>query len=79
MAKKDSDAYIRWVRKTTLVIDDDQIRRAAEVLGTRGIKATIDRALEEAISRAARYEAFDQMTDGTLELHDADVMNGAWR
>jgi Arc/MetJ family transcription regulator len=68
------------MRKTTLVIDDDLLRGAQEALGTRGLKATVDRAFIEAIAMSARREALRQLRelDG-LELADESVMKDAWR
>jgi Arc/MetJ family transcription regulator len=68
------------VRKTSLVIDDDLIRRAGEILGTRGIKETIDRALEEVVVMNARREIIRrlQTMDG-LDLDNPEVMRSAWR
>lgn len=42
------------VRKTTLEIDDEKIARAQEILGTSGIKDTVD----EAIARVLRVAAW---------------------
>ena len=45
------------VRKTTLEIDDDKIARAQEILGTTGLKDTVD----EAIARVLRVGAVTQL------------------
>ena len=42
------------MHKTTLLIDDEVIEQAAEILGTSGIKQTIDAALLEVLRRYAR-------------------------
>jgi Arc/MetJ family transcription regulator len=47
------------MRKTTISVDDDLVARAGEALGTRGITETIDRALREAVARAARRDLVD--------------------
>jgi Arc/MetJ family transcription regulator len=72
--------YIVALRKTTLAIDDELIRQAAQVLGTHGIKQTVDAALHEAIERREREKFIARITsmDG-LDLDDKDVMAGAWR
>jgi Arc/MetJ family transcription regulator len=44
----------RAVRKTTLDLDVELLERAQQVLGTPGIKETIDRALEEVVVADAR-------------------------
>lgn len=68
------------MRKTSLVIDDDLIREAGEILGTRGIKETIDRALEEVVVMNARREIIRRLqTMEGLDLADPEVMRSAWR
>jgi Arc/MetJ family transcription regulator len=73
-------SYTRRVRKTTIEVDDELIARAGAVLGTRGLKATIHRALEEVVARQARLRLVDRLRamDG-LDLDDAEVMRQAWR
>jgi Arc/MetJ family transcription regulator len=68
------------VRKTTVAVDDDLIRQVEALLGTRGITATVDAALREVTSRAARRAAVDELVlrDG-IDLDDPEVMAGAWR
>jgi Arc/MetJ family transcription regulator len=68
------------MRKTTLVVDDALVERAQEILGTRGLKATVDRALLEVIELDARRRAVAQLhiMDG-LDLDREDVMAEAWR
>jgi Arc/MetJ family transcription regulator len=68
------------VRKTTLDVDDDLVDQAARILGTSGLKATVDRALREVIAREARERLIEQLKvmDG-LDLDKPDVMERAWR
>jgi Arc/MetJ family transcription regulator len=68
------------VRKTTLDVDDDLVDQAARILGTSGLKATVDRALSEVIAREARERLIEQLKvmDG-LDLDKPDVMEQAWR
>ena len=68
------------MRKTTLEFDEELFARAQLVLGTRGLKATVNRAFEEVLALDARRRAVDQLRqlDG-LDLDDAEVMAGAWR
>ena len=35
------------MHKTTLEVDEDLVAQASAILGTRGLKATVHRALEE--------------------------------
>jgi Arc/MetJ family transcription regulator len=68
------------MHRTTLEIDEDLLARASAILGTRGLKATVRRALEEVVAREARrrFAERPQARDG-LELDDPDVMARAWR
>lgn len=80
MAIASQQRYTSGVRKTTLVIDEDLVQQAQAALGTRGLKATVDRALHEAIAVAARRRAIEQLRTMTgLELDNPEVMAGAWR
>jgi hypothetical protein len=68
------------MHKTTLVIDDAKLRRVRKLLGTTGIKNTIDRALDEVIALDARRRLAEKLRnmDG-MDLHDPRVMAAAWR
>ena len=68
------------MRKTTLTVNEELVAQAGAVLGTRGLKATIDRALEEVVALAARRVAVQQLMEMRgLELDQPDVMAAAWR
>jgi Arc/MetJ family transcription regulator len=68
------------VRKTTLEVDERLFQRAREVLGTRGLKATVHRAFEEVLAADARRRAVQQLRDmDGLDLDRPDIMDGAWR
>ena len=66
--------------KTTIELDERLVAQAAEALGTRGLKATVQRALEEAVARRLRQELLEQLSrmEG-LDLDDPEVMARAWR
>lgn len=68
------------MHKTTLVIDDAKLERARELLGTRGIRDTIDKALDEVIALDMRRRFADRLRamDG-VDLDDTQVMDEAWR
>jgi Arc/MetJ family transcription regulator len=68
------------MRKTTLELDDDLFERARQVLGARGLKATVRRAFEEVVALDARQRAIRQLQemDG-LDLDRPEVMSRAWR
>jgi len=67
-------------RKTTLAIDDELIAEAASVLGTRGIKDTVDAALHAVLVAEARRRSVEQLKsiDG-LDLDNPAATAGAWR
>lgn len=68
------------MHKTTLVIDDKKLARVRRILGTKGIKETIDRALDEVVALAARRRALGRLRSlEGLDLDDPDVMDEAWR
>jgi hypothetical protein len=68
------------MHKTTLVLDEAKLRKARKVLGTKGIKDTIDRALDEVLALAARRRLVDRLRkmEG-MDLDDPRVMADAWR
>jgi Arc/MetJ family transcription regulator len=68
------------MRKTTLEVDEALFERAREILGTRGLKATVQRAFEEVLALHARRRALQQLqTMDGLDLDRPDVMADAWR
>lgn len=66
--------------KTTVVLDLAKLRRVRKLLGTAGIRDTLDRALDEVLALEARRRLVDKLrTMDGLDLDNADVMAGAWR
>jgi hypothetical protein len=57
-------------RKTTVDIDLDELRDAATLLGTRGIKQTLNTALREVNRRAALQHAAAHVRAGDLRTPD---------
>lgn len=64
--------------KTTVEIDVDELSKAEAVLGTRGIKDTVNGALREVNRRAALAEAADYVLAGKLHVPDERALAG-WR
>ena len=62
------------------MIDDELIASARRALGTKGIKDTIDCALQHAVALDAgrRFIARLEKMDG-VDLDNPDVMKQAWR
>jgi len=68
------------MHRTTIVIDQRKLSKARRLLGTKGIKDTVERALDEVIAFEARRLAVEQLrTLAGLDLDDPDVMASAWR
>lgn len=62
--------------KTALNIDREKVRRAAEVLGTKGTTETIDAALTDIIARAARLRFIERMR--SLDQAQIDAILNCW-
>lgn len=68
------------MRKTTLEVDEQLFEQARAVLGTRGLKATVQRAFEAVLALEARQRAIRQLeTMDGLDLDRPEVMAEAWR
>lgn len=52
------------MRRTSLEIDEEQLSRAQRVLGTKGVKDTIDRALDEVLRADLRRCLADRLRSG---------------
>lgn len=66
--------------KTLVDIDERLLSEAAEVLGTRTKKDTVNAALKDAVDRSLRRRHLERLTQGGLpDLSDPDVMAAAWR
>ena len=67
------------IRKTSLAIDDTLAGQAAIVLGTRSLRETVQRALEEVVARDLQLRHLERLERGEFELLDPQVMAEAWR
>lgn len=52
------------MRRTSLEIDENRLARARRALGTKGVKETIDRALEEVIRADLRRRLAQRIRSG---------------
>jgi len=52
------------MRRTSLEIDEELLARAQRVLGTRGVKDTIDRALDEILRADLRQRLAERIRTG---------------
>ena len=66
--------------KTTIDLDEALVQQASAILGTRGLKATVQRALEEVVARESRLRFVERLrTMRGLQLDDEELMTSAWR
>lgn len=81
MYRKALPYILSLMHKTTLLIDDKKIARVRKLLGTKGIRDTVEGALDEVIAIRARRRVIDQLR--TMEGLDEDVLQNvrkeAWR
>jgi Mg2+/Co2+ transporter CorC len=63
-------------RKTTLDLNEDLLMRAQGILGTRGIKETIDRALFEVLAADARRKTIERLQ--ALDVDADELRRQAW-
>jgi Arc/MetJ family transcription regulator len=80
MARRAAASHTGRVHRTTIVLDERKLARARKLLGTKGIKETVERALDEVIAGELRRRAFERLRkmEG-LELDDPEVVGRAWR
>ena len=66
--------------KTTLDVDDAKVEAAKQVLGTRTLRDTVDRALDSVIAADTRRRTIERLRrmEG-LDLDKPEVMDAAWR
>jgi Arc/MetJ family transcription regulator len=65
------------MNKATL--EYDRAKRDAPVLGTRGLKATVDAAFDDVLRRHAGRELVRMVQQGGAELANDEVESQAWR
>ena len=66
--------------KTLIDIDEEQLAAAKQALGTATKKDTVNAALAQAVSLAARRRDLLRLEAGGLpDLLDPDIMASAWR
>jgi Arc/MetJ family transcription regulator len=65
------------MRRTTLDLDEDMLAKAREILGTRGIKDTVDEALREIVRREAGRRLIAWYKENE-DLHNPEIMRRAW-
>jgi Arc/MetJ family transcription regulator len=69
--------YTRPMRRTTLDIDEDMLSRARDILGTRGVKDTVDEALREIVRQEAGKRLIAWFKENE-DLRNPEIMGRAW-
>jgi Arc/MetJ family transcription regulator len=77
MPLETTSCYTESVRRTTLEIDDDMLSQAREILGTRGVKDTVDEALREVLRMEAGRRLIEWLKENE-DLHNPEIMRHAW-
>lgn len=77
MARCWCNGYTLVMHKTTLEVDDAKLKRVRAILGTRGIKDTVDRALDQVLAGEARRRELERLRK--LSPAALDTMKKAWR
>jgi Arc/MetJ family transcription regulator len=66
-------------KTTTIRLNQDKVAMAAQILGTKGLKSTVDAALDEIVAKRAWSELKQMMVEGVIELSSEEVRKQAWR
>jgi Arc/MetJ family transcription regulator len=68
--------YPERMSKTSVEVDQDILRQAAAILGTRTLRETIDAALRDVVNAKRRLEVVALL--GEEGRFDFDAAEGAW-
>ncbi len=67
------------MKKTTIEFDEAKESRVEEALGTRGLKATVDRSFDTVLALKARLELVERLKDMKgLDLNRPEILDEAW-
>ena len=67
------------IRRTTIEIDDDLLSKAQEVLGTTGLKDTVDAALDEVVRAHLKRRLIERIRTGKGIDRSARVLRASKR
>ena len=68
------------LRKTSVEINEELLAAVKQLLATRTVKETIEKAFVEVLRAKARREEVEALsTMSGMDLADSEVMAGAWR
>lgn len=65
------------MRRTTLDIDEDMLSKARAILGTKGVKDTVDEALREVVRVEAGRRLIARYMDNE-DFGNPEIMERAW-
>jgi Arc/MetJ family transcription regulator len=65
------------MRRTTVEIDEDMLSKARKILGTKGVKDTVDEALREIVRREAGKRIIKWLKENE-DLANPEIMEHAW-
>lgn len=73
-------SYTTVMHRTTINLDQKKLLKVRRLLGTTGIKDTVERAFDEILAMELRKRAVERLIkmDG-LELGDPAIAASAWR
>ena len=64
--------------KTALMIDEDLVGAARQVLGTKGLRDTVEAALQAVVDFDRRRRHVERLSAGPTDLSDPEIMAAAW-
>lgn len=68
------------MHRTTIQLDQKKLAKVRRVLGTTGIKETVERAFDEILAMELRRQHVERLIKNQgIDLDDDDVMATAWR
>lgn len=67
------------MRRTSLEIDEDRLAQAQRILGTSGVKDTVDRALEEVLRSDLRRRLAARLRSGEGVDLGVDILESSRR
>lgn len=67
------------MHRTTILLDPKKLAKVRRILGTTGIKDTVERAFDEILAMELRKRAVARLiSQEGIDLADPDVMAAAW-
>jgi Arc/MetJ family transcription regulator len=66
------------IRKTALLLDEELVARAKEILGTTTTTDTLAEALREVIRVQGRARHFERLRKRAADLNDPQLMGELW-